>query len=164
MRSLFTFTAPTRRCSYLPSERATLEYELVAAMSPAEYLRRMLEGWRRFGHMLFHPACAECQQCRPLRIDVERFRPDRSQRRSAAANADVELRIERPAVTREKLDLYDRYHAFQEGEKGTIEAGKLADLVVLGRDIFDPNEKDRIGETKVDVTVVGGKLVFERKK
>ena len=56
------------------------------------------------------------------------------------------------------------YAGFQEGEKGTVEAGKLADLVVLGRDIFDTSEKDRIGETKVDLTVVGGRVVFERKK
>ncbi|HET6572647.1 MAG TPA: amidohydrolase [Fimbriiglobus sp.] len=55
------------------------------------------------------------------------------------------------------------YAGFQEGEKGTVEAGKLADLVVLGRDIFDPKEKDRIGETKVELTIVGGKVVYERK-
>ncbi len=56
------------------------------------------------------------------------------------------------------------YAGFQEREKGTIEAGKLADLVALNRDIFDPKERDRIGETKVDLTVVGGKVVYERKK
>jgi predicted amidohydrolase YtcJ len=55
------------------------------------------------------------------------------------------------------------YAGFQEGEKGTVETGKLADLVVLGRDIFDAKEKDRIGEAKVDLTVVGGKVVYERK-
>ena len=56
------------------------------------------------------------------------------------------------------------YAGFQEAEKGTLAAGKLADLAVLGRDIFDPAERDRIGETKVELTVVGGKVVFERKK
>jgi predicted amidohydrolase YtcJ len=56
------------------------------------------------------------------------------------------------------------YAGFQEHEKGSIEAGKMADLVTLDRDIFDPKEKDRIGETKVALTIVGGKVVFERKK
>ena len=34
---------------------------------------------------------------------------------------------------------------------------------MLSRDIFDPKERDKIGETKVTLTVVGGKVVFERK-
>ena len=54
------------------------------------------------------------------------------------------------------------YAGFQEADRGTVAAGKLADLVVLSRDIFDPAEKDRIGTTKVELTVVGGKVVFER--
>lgn len=55
------------------------------------------------------------------------------------------------------------YAAHQEGERGMIGTGKLADLVVLDRDILDPKEQSRIGETKVTLTVVGGKVVFERK-
>jgi predicted amidohydrolase YtcJ len=55
------------------------------------------------------------------------------------------------------------YAAGQEADRGTIAAGKLADLVVLSRDIFDPAETDRIGETQVDLTVVGGRVAFERK-
>jgi predicted amidohydrolase YtcJ len=56
------------------------------------------------------------------------------------------------------------YAGFQEHEKGTLAAGKLADIAVLGRDIFDPKERGKIGETKVELTIVGGKVVFERKK
>ena len=54
------------------------------------------------------------------------------------------------------------FAAFQEKDRGTIAAGKLADVVVLSRDVFDPAERDRIAGTKVDVTVVGGKVVFTR--
>jgi arginine-tRNA-protein transferase len=45
---------------------------------------------------------------------VDRFRPTRSQRRARQCNDnEVRLKIGRPLVTAEKLELYDRYHAFQ---------------------------------------------------
>ncbi len=53
------------------------------------------------------------------------------------------------------------YAEFQEKEKGTIALGKLADVVVLSRDIFSI-PKEQIKGTRVDLTVVGGKIVFER--
>ena len=34
--------------------------------------------------------------------------------------------------------------------------------VVLSRDVFDPAERDRIAETNVELTVVGGRVAFER--
>jgi arginine-tRNA-protein transferase len=50
---------------------------------------------------------------------VDRFRPNRSQRRARAANAGViRLEIGAPAVTSAKLELYDRYHAHQAESKG----------------------------------------------
>lgn len=55
------------------------------------------------------------------------------------------------------------FAAFQEMDRGSITVGKLADFVVLSRDIFDPKERDQINSTKVIRTVVGGKSVFERK-
>ena len=45
---------------------------------------------------------------------------------------------------------------------GTIEPGKLADVVVLDKDITTVPE-DQIMQTNVDMTFVGGKLVYERK-
>jgi predicted amidohydrolase YtcJ len=63
----------------------------------------------------------------------------------------------------EAYTLGSAFGGFQEKEKGSIAAGKLADFVVLSRDILDPKQRDKIGETKVTITVVGGKVVFERK-
>ncbi len=53
--------------------------------------------------------------------------------------------------------------AEQEKERGSISAGKLADLVVLSRDILDDKERDKIADTKVVLTVVGGKAVWQGK-
>jgi hypothetical protein len=41
-----------------------------------------------------------------------------------------------------------------------LEAGKEADLAILSQDIFS-TAADRIGKTKVVMTMVGGKMVFE---
>ena len=49
----------------------------------------------------------------------------------------------------------------EERLKGTIEAGKLADLAVLDRDYFTVPEEE-IKDIRVDMTVVGGKVVWER--
>jgi predicted amidohydrolase YtcJ len=51
--------------------------------------------------------------------------------------------------------------AFEEHVKGTIEAGKLADLVVLSEDIYsiDP---PRIHDARVDMTVFGGQILYQR--
>jgi arginyl-tRNA--protein-N-Asp/Glu arginylyltransferase len=119
MEPLFHYVAPPTQCGYLPQQQWSLEYEYVAEMTPAEYLQRMLDNWRRFGHVLFRPACQSCRACRSLRIVVSQFRSDRSQRRCRQANEGVvELRIGEPSASRAKLALYDRYHAFQTGHKG----------------------------------------------
>ena len=54
------------------------------------------------------------------------------------------------------------YAEFQENVKGTIAIGKLADLIMLDRDIFkiEPTE---IENTKVVLTVVDGKVAYEAK-
>lgn len=119
MESLFRYMAPVSTCGYLPDRDWSLEYELVAELSAEEYLQRIKEGWRRFGHTLFHPQCPNCRACQSLRVLVDMFRPNRSQRRCRKLNRDdIEMRIGEPSVTRQKLKLYDRYHAFQTEAKG----------------------------------------------
>jgi len=52
------------------------------------------------------------------------------------------------------------YAHFEERSKGSIEEGKLADLAVLSRDILGiPTEEIR--DLQVDMTVVGGRVVYE---
>ena len=53
------------------------------------------------------------------------------------------------------------YASFEENSKGTLETGKLADLVVLSD---DPTTADvnRLKEIRVLKTMIGGKIVFEQ--
>jgi predicted amidohydrolase YtcJ len=52
------------------------------------------------------------------------------------------------------------YAIFREKDLGSLEPGKLADLVVLSRDITDPALGDAITETKVALTMLGGRVVY----
>lgn len=53
------------------------------------------------------------------------------------------------------------YAAFEENIKGTIEAGKLADLVILDRNPLDV-PLDKIKEIQVIETIIRGKTVFKK--
>ncbi|GJM34397.1 MAG: amidohydrolase [Saprospiraceae bacterium] len=59
--------------------------------------------------------------------------------------------------------LANAFAAFEENEKGSLEIGKLADLVVLSQDLLSC-EVDQIMNTKVLMTMVGGELKYETKK
>jgi predicted amidohydrolase YtcJ len=69
------------------------------------------------------------------------------------------------AISREQaLRLYTSaasHYMFEEGRKGSIEPGKLADLAVLSADPMTIPE-DQIKDITADLTVVGGKIVFRR--
>lgn len=52
------------------------------------------------------------------------------------------------------------YMEFREDELGTIEPGKLADIIVLDRNLF-ATPVDKIRETKVKITMMDGKIVYE---
>jgi predicted amidohydrolase YtcJ len=61
----------------------------------------------------------------------------------------------------EALRSYTRdcaYAAFEEDTKGTLTPGKLADIVVLSRDIMTCPEEE-IRTTKILHTIVGGKVM-----
>ena len=69
------------------------------------------------------------------------------------------------AISREEaLRLYTTspaHYTFEEGIKGSIEPGKLADLVVLSADLLTvPAES--IKDITAQTTIAGGKVVYQR--
>ena len=59
----------------------------------------------------------------------------------------------------EAYTLKGAYASFEEDIKGSIEVGKLADLIVLSDDLFEISQDD-IGDVKVLLTVVGGEETY----
>ena len=126
MQILDQFLSGPDICHYLPDRRATQEYLTVGALSPQEYEDLMNQGWRKFGTMLFHPVCASCDECRPIRILADEFTPDRSQRRTWQRNADLIVRYAPPTIDAARLGLYRRYHASQAVAKGWPDTDRTA--------------------------------------
>jgi predicted amidohydrolase YtcJ len=70
----------------------------------------------------------------------------------------------------ETLTINGAFNSFEEKIKGSIETGKLADLVVLSKDIlkFTSNNTDdeyyvgNIHKIKVEMTIIDGKIVYEK--
>ena len=52
------------------------------------------------------------------------------------------------------------YASFEENVKGTLEVGRLADMVVLSEDIM-AIAPERIKEVKVEMTIMDGKIVYQ---
>jgi predicted amidohydrolase YtcJ len=52
------------------------------------------------------------------------------------------------------------YAGFREKTEGSLEPGKLADLIILSQNLFDVEPRS-INKTKVLTTIVGGRVVFQ---
>jgi predicted amidohydrolase YtcJ len=87
----------------------------------------------------------------------------------AVTRTSPETRDQQPLLPEEAIDLPTALQTFTAGsayvnflddETGTLEPGKLADLVVLDRDILDPGSGP-IGDARVLLTLSEGESVYE---
>ena len=76
----------------------------------------------------------------------ERFFPEQSMTRMEALQS---------------YTIHCAYAAFEEDRLGSIEVGKLADLVVVDRDLLEVSEEE-LAEAQVDLTLVGGEIRYRR--
>ncbi len=96
-------------CSYLPGRQAR---NLVAdpAVTDSRLYTQLAElGFRRSGDHVYRPHCRGCVACRSLRIPVERFQPNRSQRRIWNRNQDLQVRVIDAEFKKEHFELFARY-------------------------------------------------------
>lgn len=110
MKSIPLYVGHDHDCDYLPGKRARMAY--VSPNLPLDkrlYTRLVSSGFRRSGNLVYRPHCPECAACIPVRIPVDRFRPNRAQSRIIRKNSDLEI-IERPATFETAhYELYRRY-------------------------------------------------------
>ncbi|MFT4178717.1 MAG: arginyltransferase [Thermomonas sp.] len=104
------FRTGAHPCGYWPDREARdLVLDPRDPRLPLFYPTALDWGFRRSGDIVYRPGCNGCRACVPVRIPIQDFVPNRSQRRCLAHNADVDARIVAPVRTQEHLALYRRY-------------------------------------------------------
>jgi len=102
-------TAP-HACGYWPERSVrNLVFDDSANAADSVFPQLLSAGFRRSGSVIYRPRCDACTACIPVRVPVAGFRPDRTQRRCLARNADLEVTLEPSRNDDEVLALYSRY-------------------------------------------------------
>ena len=116
---VWLYSTGEHACSYLESRTArTVFVDPRLPLDNGHYSRLIRQGMRRSGRYIYQPGCPTCSSCQSLRIPVERFRPNRNQRRCWRRNADLRV-IQRPPVyVREHFDLYRHYMSMRHPGSG----------------------------------------------
>ena len=101
---------PEHDCSYLDDHKAItlfVDPEYPVVMKQYSALAKL--GFRRSGSNIYRPHCTDCGLCIPVRVPVDEFKPNRSQRRNRATNKDIVVSVKDAVFNNEHYDLYRCY-------------------------------------------------------
>ena len=104
------FITASHDCPYLPDRHAVdIIVDPEAPLNRDRLTGLFASGFRRSGIYVYRPECPGCQSCIAVRIPVFRLHMNRSQRRCARRNADLQIERTKPYYSDELFDLYIRY-------------------------------------------------------
>ena len=105
------------KCSYLDDIETTTHYKIIENASIESCEELIQRGYRRFGKMYFRPICATCNECQSIKIDVENFEFSKSQKRVMKKASFIKSYIQKPTLTHEHLELFEKYHLHMKDKK-----------------------------------------------
>ncbi len=110
LRTLVFFATPPHDCSYLPDREATTMFvDPRATIDKKLYSQLTALGFRRSGSHYYRPHCEQCNACVPVRVRVDEFTPNRSQRRVLRKNQDLQYSLEPACFSEQYYRLYADY-------------------------------------------------------
>ncbi len=112
------FLEEEKSCSYFDDKICDIRYKYMEYCTLEEQYEMLQRGWRRFGNMHFVPECKNCDECKTIRINVEQFKFSKSEKRLFNKNKDVKIYLQKPTVTLEHIELFNKYHKIMEEKKG----------------------------------------------
>lgn len=110
LRKLQFYVTTPYQCGYLPNKPAQ---SLIA--TPHELVNTILygnliqQGFRRSGKFVYKPHCENCQACIPVRVVLQDFMPNRSQKRAYKQHQNLIANILPIAFNDEHYALYATY-------------------------------------------------------
>ncbi len=110
-RLQFYVTTPYS-CGYLPKK---LAQSLIATphhlVDATVYSGLIQQGFRRSGKFAYRPHCENCNACVPVRVVLQDFEPNRSQKRAYKQHADLSARVIPLSYVESHFALYTAYQA-----------------------------------------------------
>ena len=107
---LHLYATHPHACNYLPDREACMQlvHPPEKAATPV-YAQLIEQGFRRSGLITYRPRCPACASCLPLRVLVNHFQPNRSQRRAIKQHGALQVRLLPLAFHPEHYALYQQY-------------------------------------------------------
>ncbi len=109
-RPVHFFRTPPHTCSYLENRLARSEVVVYPnPLTVKDYSKLIRCGFRRSGNYVYRPACDACHACIAVRIVVDQFTPNRTQKRIEKQYASLIQRVLPCEFDSEHYELYLRY-------------------------------------------------------